>query len=240
MITALSTTTTLGTVTALGAVPASLLADVPVDPDGDQAREWIVQELAKPEYLAAQPTWFDRLSEAFWNWLNSLDLSGGGAAQAPLLVILIVVVAGALTAAFLIFGVPRLRHRSAAVGSLFGENETRTADALRAAAELAAKNGDWAVAIEELFRSIARRLAERTLVSTSPGTTARAFARKAGAVFPAFGDRLVGSGALFDRVRYLGEPGSEAEFAELAELERELRLAKPATLPMPLPTGVGR
>ena len=229
----------LGTITTLGAVSADVFADVPVDPDGDQAREWIVQELAKPEYLAAQPTWFDRLSEAFWNWLNSLDLSGGGAAQAPLLVILIVAVAGAIIAAFLIFGVPRLRHRSAAVGSLFGEHETRTADALRAAAELAAKNGDWAVAIEELFRSIARRLAERTIVPTSPGTTARAFARNAGGVFPAFGERLVASGALFDRVRYLGEAGSETEFAELAALERELRLARPATMPMPISAGVG-
>ena len=232
--------TTLSTITTLGTVLASLPADVPVDPDGDQAREWIIQELAKPEYQAAQPTWFDRLSEAFWNWLNSLDLSGGGAAQAPLLVILIVVIAGALVAAFLIFGVPRLRHRSAGVGSLFGEEEMRTAEALRRAAELAAKNRDWAVAIEELFRSIARRMAERVLVSTSPGTTAREFARKAGTVFPAFDERLVGSGALFDRVRYLGEPGVEADYDRLAELERDLRFAKPATVPMPLAAEVGR
>lgn len=226
-------------ITALGAVLASLPADVPVDPDGDQARDWIIQELAKPEYRAAQPTWFDRLSEAFWNWLNSLDLSGGGAAQAPLLVILIVVIAGVLIAAFLIFGVPRLRHRGAAVGALFGEDETRTADALRGAAELAAKNGDWAVAIEELFRSIARRLAERVLVSTNPGTTAREFARRAGAVFPAFDERLATSGALFDRVRYLGEPGTETDYAELAGLERDLRVAKPATT-TPFAAGVGR
>lgn len=202
--------------------------DVPVDPNGDQARQWIIDELAKPEYQAAQPTWFDRLSEAFWNWLNSLDLSGGGGAQAPLLVILITVVAGAIVAAFLIFGVPRLRHRSAGAGSLFGEDETRTAEQLRTAAELAARNGDWAVAIEELFRSIARRMAERVLLSTSPGTTAHEFSRRAGTVFPEFDRRLADSGVLFDRVRYLGEPGTEAGYDELAGLERDLRLAKPA------------
>lgn len=208
--------------------------DVPVDPDGDEARRWIVDELAKPEYQAAQPTWFDRLSEAFWNWLNSLDLSGGGAAQAPLLVILIVVIAGALVAAFLIFGVPRLRHRSTAVGSLFGEDETRTAEQLRTAAGLAAKDGNWAVAIEELFRSIAKRMAERVLLSASPGTTAREFSRRAGAVFPAFDARLTASGALFDRVRYLGEPGTEADYEEFAALERDLRLARPAVAAVPL------
>ena len=53
-------------------------AAVPVDPDADQARRWIVAELSKPEYQAAQPTLFDRVSAAFWDWLTSLDLSGAG------------------------------------------------------------------------------------------------------------------------------------------------------------------
>lgn len=218
----------------LGTMLASLPAAVPVDPDGDQAQQWIVEELGKAEYQAAEPSWFDRLSEAFWNWLNSLDLSGGGAAQGPLLVILVVVIAAALIAAFLIFGMPRLRHRSVAAGALFGEDEVRSSDQLRGAAESAAKDGNWAAAIEELFRSVAKRLAERVLVSTSPGTTAHGFARQAGAVLPEFSERLLASGALFDRVRYLGEPGSGADYEQLSELERELRLAKPAAVPLPL------
>ena len=224
----------------LGLLLATLPLEVPVDPDGDQARQWIVDELAKPQYQAAEPTLFDRISEAFWNWLNSLDLSGGGAAQAPLLVILILVIAGALIAAFLIFGAPRFNRRSAVAGALFGADETRTAEQFRRSADQAAKNEDWAVAIEELFRSIARLMTERVLVSTSPGTTAREFSQTAGTVFPEFSARLADSSVMFDRVRYFDESGTAAEYKELVGLERELRTARPSVAESPLNTGRAR
>jgi hypothetical protein len=208
---------------------SGLVADVPVDPDGDQARRWILEELAKPEYQAAKPTWWDIVSKAFWDWLTSLlDFSGLGAFQAPLLVLLIVIVAAAIVVAFLAFGRPRRNRRGSGAGALFGEDETRTSDQLRAAAERAASDGDWTLAIEELFRSLARSLDERVLVPTLPGTTANGFARMAGAVFPEHATRLRAGGAAFDGVRYLGSPGSEAEYLALLALDDELRAARPA------------
>ncbi|GAA3735779.1 DUF4129 domain-containing protein [Leifsonia bigeumensis] len=201
--------------------------DVPVDPTGDEARRWIIEELSGPQYQAAKPTWWDLLSQAFWDWLSSLDLSGAGFLQGPLLAIVVTVIAAVIVAAFLIFGVPRLRRRSALGGALFGEDEDRASEQLRAAARSAAASGDWALAIEELFRCLARVMSERVLVSTDPGATATGFAARAGAVFPGFADRLGAGAGVFDRVRYLGGRGTETDYRDLLDLEQELRAARP-------------
>lgn len=210
-------------------------ADVPVDPDRDQGQQWILDELSKPEYAAAKPTWWDQLSKAVWDWFNSLSLDGGSASQVPLLVALLLIVAGVIVAAYFIFGRPRLNRRSAAIGSLFGDDEERTSEALRRAANAAAVRADWALAIEELFRSLARAMAERVLVTTDPGTTASGFAARAGLIFSDHSHQLTSSAAIFDNVRYLGRDGTEADYNTLAQLERELRSASaPSSTPVPL------
>lgn len=203
-----------------------LVGDVPVDPDAEQARQWIIAELSKPAYQAAQPTWFDRLSSAFWDWLTSLDFGHSGA-NGVILFIVVVVAVAAVVAAFLLFGAPRLNRRSAVAGAIFGREDDRSASAIRAAADAAAARQEWTLAIEELFRSIARGLAERTVVTTSPGTTARDFAARAGVPFPSFAERLASAARAFDGVRYLGREGTEAAFRETASLESELRAARP-------------
>ncbi|MEO6944574.1 MAG: DUF4129 domain-containing protein [Lacisediminihabitans sp.] len=207
--------------------PAAIFSgDVPVDPNAEQARQWIVAELSKPAYQAAQPSWFDRLSSAFWTWLTSLKFGDSGA-NGVVLLIVIVIVAAAIVTAFLIFGAPRLNRRSAVAGAMFGEADDRSAGAIRAAADAAARQGDWTLAIEEVFRSIARGLAERTIVTTNPGTTARDFAAKAGVPFPPLAERLASAARAFDDVRYLGREGTEAAYRDAAKLESELRTARP-------------
>jgi hypothetical protein len=206
---------------------SSIAGDVPVDPDHDEAQQWILEELSKPEYQAAKPTWWDQLNKAFWDWLGSLSFGGDGGFQFPFIAVLLLVITGVIVAAFFIFGKPRLRHRSSVIGSLFGDDEDRSAEALRRSASSAAAREDWTLAIEELFRSLARVLAERVLVSTDPGTTAHGFAKRAGAVFPEHEVRLSASAAVFDNVRYLGQSGTESDYTALAELERELRVAIP-------------
>ncbi|MCU1636561.1 MAG: rane protein, partial [Cryobacterium sp.] len=44
---------------------------IPVDPDAPEAQQWLRDELAEAPYQAAQPTWFDRVSQGFFDWLNS-------------------------------------------------------------------------------------------------------------------------------------------------------------------------
>ena len=213
----------------LAAHLAALPGDAPVDPDREEARRWILEELTDAQYRAAEPTWWDLLSQAFWDWLTSLDLSGAGFLQGPLLAIVVLVIAAAIVAAILVFGVPRLNRRGTATGALFGDGEDRTSEELRAAAGAAAAAGDWALAFEELFRCLARVLTERVIVTTSPGTPATGFAASAGAAFPDAAARLAASAAAFDRVRYLGGQGTEPEYRALSVLERELRTARPST-----------
>jgi hypothetical protein len=200
---------------------------VPVDPDAPDAQQWLVDELSKPVYQAAKPTLFDRIAKAISDWLGSLQfgtLQGPPAFGIGVVVILIVI---GLVIAFLIFGVPRLNRRSAVAGSLFGEDDARDAARIRRDAEAAARAADYSTAVVEMFRAIARGLAERTIVTTSPGTTARDFASRAGSAFPPLAQRLTASAAAFDDVRYLGRAGTREQFESLAALEGDLRATRP-------------
>lgn len=209
------------------------LSDIPVDPDADQARNWILDELSDARYDAAKPNWFDQASAAFWDWLTSLSIAGDGPATTVLLTIVIAIVVIALIVAFLVYGMPALNRRSTVTGALFGSDDERSAAELRRAAESAAADGQWALAIEEAFRAMARGLAERTILATSPGTTARGFAVAASIAFPHLESQLSAAADAFDSVRYLGGTGSEPVYRALAELERELRNARAPTPAVP-------
>ena len=209
--------------TALPAIPF----DVPVDPDAPEATGWLIDELSKPVYRAAQPTLFDRIAKGIADWLDSLSLGDVEGAPALGLGVVVTIIVVGLIVAFLIFGAPRLNRRSAVAGSLFGDDDARNAARIRQDAESAAGRGDHSTAVVEMFRAIARGLAERTIVTTTPGTTARDFARRAGLVFPALAERLVGSAVAFDEVRYLGRDGTAEQYRIMAALENDLSTARP-------------
>lgn len=211
-------------------IVSPLPSDVPVDPDAPEATRLLIAELSKAPYQAARPTPFDLAAKAVSDWIDSLQL---GAAQGPPVMgiaVVLAIVVGALIVAFLVFGVPRLNRRSRVTGSLFGDDDARSAARIRQEAERAAAAGDYSTAVVEMFRAIARGLAERTIVTTTPGTTARGFAERAGVSFAPLAAQLLSSAASFDGVRYLGRTGTAEEYAEIARLERDLRSAKPTEL----------
>jgi hypothetical protein len=211
-----------------------MIRDVPVDPDDEQARRWLEEELGRgdePYQPPEPPGWW----QDFLEWLERL-LSGGGAPDAPTpgletgqtvgIVILIILIAAILAVAFVIFGLPRLRKRSKVTGDLFGEDDDRSAAELRTAAQQAADAGDYTSAVVELFRSLARDLAERGIVVTFPGTTARDFARRTGLVFPPTAERLADAAAVFDDLRYLGGVGTLDQWQRMSALDADLRAAR--------------
>jgi hypothetical protein len=209
-------------------VPADATAP-PLDPSAQDARQQLVRELAKPEYQQARPSLIDIIEKWITDWLNSIQPANGtGFAQANLLPVLgIGALVVALIVAFLIFGLPRLNRRSRVVGALFGDEDERDSVTLRASAERAAAAGDYSTAIAEGFRSIARGLAERTVVTTFPGTTAHGFAETAAASFPASTAELRASADAFDGVRYLDSVGTQEQWLGIRDLERALRSARP-------------
>ncbi|WP_309707972.1 DUF4129 domain-containing protein [Pseudolysinimonas sp.] len=211
-----------------------MIRDVPVDPDDEQARRWLEEELGRgdEQYQPPEPPgwWQD-----FLDWIDRL-LSGIGGSEAPApgietgqtvgVVIAVILVVAILVVAFAIFGLPRLRKRSTVTGDLFGEDDDRSALQLRTAAQQAADAGDFTSAVVELFRSLARDLAERGIVLTFPGTTARDFARRTGLVFPPAADRLAESAVVFDDLRYLGGVGTREQWLRMSALDAELRAAR--------------
>lgn len=207
--------------------------DVPVDPEPPEARDWLINELTRAPYQAAQPTLFDRVAKAISDWFASLQPGDANGPPTLGIAVIVTLVVVGLVVAFLIFGVPRLNRRSTVAGSLFGEDDSRNAAGMRADAAAAASRGDFTTAIEEMFRSIARGLAERTIVTTTPGTTARGFAGRAGAVFPAFAGQLTAAATSFDEVRYLGREGTEAAYLAVSTLEQQLRGARAQLEPVP-------
>lgn len=201
--------------------------EVPVEPDADEARDLVLQELSKREYLEAQPTWFDRLASGFLEWLGSLEFDAGAGTQQFGLLLVALLVVGLLVAAFFIFGRPALARRSRVSGELFGEHDDRDSAAIRRAAQRSAADERWADATTDMFRAIARGLAERTVVSTLPGTTAQHFSAKAARAFPSSAGELAAAADDFDEVRYLQHEGTRAQYERVAALEEALRTQTP-------------
>lgn len=210
-----------------------MIFDIPVDPDDEEARRWLEDELGRDDATYTEPETPQWLQD-FLDWLR--DLLGSADVEAPTpgadtggtvgIIIAVVLVVAALVVAFAIFGLPRLRRRSKVTGDLFGEDDDRSSAQIRSAAQLAADAGDFTSAVVEVFRSLARDLAERGIVIAFPGTTAREFGRRASDVFPADAERLDDAAKVFDGVRYLGRTGTEDEWRRMSALAAELRAAK--------------
>ncbi len=205
------------------AVVARLVADVPVTPDRETARRWLVEELSRPEY-DTQPSLLQRLLEWF---LGLFD--GMGSLQAPpwqvLLGLLVAVVLVVLVARW-VTGPVRLARRARRSGAVVAADDARTAAQMRRAADDAAARGDWAVAVAERFRAVVRSLEDRTVLDERPGRTAQEAASDAGVRLPGHAADLVRAATLFDAVVYGHRGATEADDASLRELDARLAAAK--------------
>ncbi|KQM84098.1 DUF4129 domain-containing protein [Agromyces sp. Leaf222] len=213
---------------AAAAVRALGIGAEPLDPDADEARRWLLDELSNPRYRAAEPNAFDRFAQAIRDWFLDL-LSGAGAVPGEVVALLVVLAALVLVVVgLLVFGLPRLRRRRRAADLPSFAGDLRDAATIRRSADAAARDRDWPLAIEERFRALVRDLVERELVHVHPGTTARAVADAAARPFPDARPSLADAASAFDDVRYLGAPGDAATYERMTALDRELAAARPA------------
>ncbi|MFS2240961.1 DUF4129 domain-containing protein [Microbacterium sp. OR16] len=202
-------------------------ADVFV-PDGDEARRRAQEELSKPEYQAAKPNWFDQLAADVADWFFGLFDGDGTGAVAPLaLTMITIVVVAAVVVALIVWGRPRASRAMRGRADLLGEKDDRSAAQLRTDAERRAREGDWDGAVVLRFRALARGLLERDLIDPAPGATAQGIAREAAPALPQLTQTLHEAATLFDAVRYLGAPVSEADYRTLAAADDRVRNTAP-------------
>ncbi len=205
-----------------------LAAAIPLVPDGDEARRWAERELTDPVYEAAEPNFFDRMARAVFEFFENLfnaEVDGQWGLLLALIALGILIVI--VVAAIVVWGLPRSTRRiRAATGSLFGDDDERSAAELRRAAAAHAARDEWDSAIIVRFRALARGLAERGIVETPPGATVHAFARAAASAFPAHADALETAAAAFDDVRYLRRPGTPDLYARVASVDDAVAAAR--------------
>ncbi|MEV5408007.1 DUF4129 domain-containing protein [Thermopolyspora sp. NPDC052614] len=207
----------------------------PVGVEREEAARRAVTELLDPGYQQESlPDRFLRIVYQFIGDLTDAVASGDGGVFA--LVALFVIIGGLL--ALLLWHARRATRRSAAtqVGVLAGQE--LSAAEHREAAERFAASGEWAHAIRERLRAIARDLQERAILDASPGRTADELATAAGRELPALAAELTAAARVFDDVTYGDRPGTADGYARLARLDEQVAAARPAAGATPLPSEV--
>lgn len=193
-----------------------------IDVDSQTAHDAAAGELAKPVY--PKPSFTDRIAE----WVNEMlhRLMNAGAALPggwlTLVVLALLVLAGVLVAV----RVARRAMGRRGDGRLYG-SRTRTAADHRAEAEQSAARGDWSGAIRHRVRAIGRELEEDRVLNPVPGRTAGELAREAGAALPDCASDFDAAAGLFNEVTYGGQPGSEAGYRLVSDLDDRLSRVAP-------------
>ncbi|TYB49886.1 DUF4129 domain-containing protein [Actinomadura chibensis] len=204
------------------------------DPVGrDEAREMARRELEKQVYQRDKPSWLERVWDDFAEWLQHLftqspgpDSRGSGAGWVSIAVIVAIVLVVVALGLWLMKGRRNPRSRT---DPLLDDVPSRAVDH-RAAAEGHAASGQWAEAIRERLRAIARDLEERAVLAARPGRTADELAAEAGEAVPALADDLRAAVLVFDDVWYGDRPATAEGYARVKDVDERLRAAKPKPL----------
>ncbi|RSN71473.1 DUF4129 domain-containing protein [Actinomadura sp. WAC 06369] len=218
-----------------------------LDPvDREQAREMARRELDKQVYRREEPSFLERWWNDFLEWLRELlnqspgggQATGGGNTLLTVVVVVLVLAIVIALVAWLMRGAGNPRSRR---DGLLDDAAPATALDHRDAAERHAAAGQWAEAIRERLRAVARDLEERAVLGPRPGRTADELAAEAGAAVPELADALRAAVRVFEDVWYGDRPGTADGYAQVRDLDDRLRATRPAPLEPddPVPAGQG-
>lgn len=200
----------------------------PLLPDSDEAAEWAREELSRSVYSTSPSIW-EWLWEKLLELLEKITSLGSGLGPAFVPLIILALVAAVIILALTLSGpVRRRRARSEAPGGIWQDDDARSATQLREAAEVAATEGDFNLAVIEQFRATVRALEERNLLETTRGMTAMEVAATAARVFPERSEPLHRGARSFNGALYGNQPATHAQYIALRDLERDLQDARPA------------
>ncbi|MBS2962160.1 DUF4129 domain-containing protein [Actinocrinis puniceicyclus] len=223
-------------------------ADTPVTVGSDQARQWAVQELSKPQYHRAPQSPSPPPSPSP---STAVPQPSPPSARPPspghaLTVILIILAAILLVVVVLLvlrrLGKPRtekkIKQTKAGAKSAGSGREARTvltgAALHRHDAELAAAGSDWAAAVRERFRAVIATLDERGLLPERADRTADEAARDAGVFLSAHAEALAAAARAFDEVEYGEYVATPEAYAVISEVDELVRTQQPDTLRLPI------
>lgn len=204
--------------------PTAAFDGPPLDPSSPQARQWVLDELAKGRYTTEPSLW-----QRFVEWLRGLFGEGPSVGLVPawgvLLFVLVVLAVIALVLVRLVRAEPSTRRDRSRGGAV--DEEGLSADEYRARARAATARGEWDDALLDSYRALAAAAVERTLLTDLPGRTAHEVAVALEPLFPAQASSLASSATEFDAVRYGHRRTTRELAAATAELDRTLASTRP-------------
>lgn len=206
----------------------TLLSHSPVVPDDDEARRWLVDELAKGPYQEAEPNIIERIIAAILEWLGSL-LEGLRPLEAGPGTLLLALGAAVVIAAAVWLVRPRLNaRRKVDSGGVFASDTVRTALEHRQLAVSAAASKDWDTALTERLRAVIRSAEERGVIDSQPGRTAGETAVQ---LRTAFGPSAAETSWLADRfneVHYGSQAADAQDYRRATAIDDLLTATPPA------------
>jgi hypothetical protein len=204
-----------------------VLTGPPLDPDRDQARRLLEEELTRGDYQL-QESWVSRA----WSWFTDLFSGFSGVGPLPgwvtwvLLVLVLVAVLAVLAFATRDrWRTGRLARRGAPGAVLEGPARAAAEHRQEATAALAA--GDHDRALLEAYRATAAGAVERTLLDDRPGRTANELATGLAPVFPDIRQELLAAADAFDAVRYGDHRATPEQARHVVDLDARVHAARP-------------
>lgn len=199
---------------------------VPVQPNADEARQLLQDELTKGPYRQAEPSLLERAWTAVLTWLGEL-LGQIRSVDAGVGTILLAVGAGVVIAVAVLLIKPRLNTGRRPDPTVFPAQSSLSAQAHRDSAEAAARTGNWDEALTERFRAITRAAEERVILDEQAGRTAVEVAHRLQDLFAAQSEKLHWLAERFNEVHYGSRPAGQADYRRAAELDLELQRTQP-------------
>ena len=172
--------------------------EIPLTPDQGEARDWLLEELAKGVYGEISGPIVSFVSDLIDGFFRLLSWRGEGTPPISLILTILAIIAIAALIVVLILHPIRLAKRRSR--SVF-EEETSTPQ-VRASFDEAVASQDWNLAYVWAYRLMVLGLDDHDFVSSTPGLTAREAADAATRVAPGLAPQLSTYAETFDKVRY--------------------------------------
>jgi len=200
-----------------------------IDIDRDAAHQAAQTELGKPIYSKASTgqqviAW---IQEQLYRLLQRVATIPGGWFTTTVLLILL-----AIAVAVAIHMVRRTMRTKRGDDHMLFDAAQLTAAQYRATAESYAVDANWTAAIRHRLRAVARQLEETGVLNPAPGRTAYELARDAGAALPYLAGELSQAATAFNEVAYGDQPGTQAAYQMIADLDDRLRSGSPTATPV--------